>query len=165
MGFPPPVWEQFMAYFSFQDLRNIFGLHKNVHFLGGIMVWPPHYFTVFLWQWVPSPRPHGKNSHFFPFSLTFLQNEHSWTKSKIYLGNTSQEKKLISFGHCPKKGGGPCPIFFTLFSTMFSLIFWHQYHVMWYFLVIFNTKIIKGRSTPVWQKLKKETSEFVGSAF
>ena len=38
VGFPPPVWEQFMAYFSFQDLRNIFGLHKNVHFLGGIMV-------------------------------------------------------------------------------------------------------------------------------
>ena len=27
---------------------------------------------------------------------------------------------------------------------MLSLIFWHQYHVMWYFLVIFNTKIIKS---------------------
>ena len=27
---------------------------------------------------------------------------------------------------------------------MLSLIFWHQYHVKWYFLVIFNTKIIKS---------------------
>ena len=25
-----------------------------------------------------------------------------------------------------------------------SLISWHQYHIMWYFLVIFNTKIIKS---------------------
>ena len=40
-------------------------------------------------------------------------------------------KKSISFGHCPKRGGGgPCPNFLTLFSTMLSLIFGHQYHVM-----------------------------------
>ena len=33
-------------------------------------------------------------------------------------------KKMFSFGHCPKRGGGdPCPNFLTLFSTMFSLIF------------------------------------------
>ena len=49
----PPVWEPHvcekknMVYFAFLDLRNIFGFHKNVHFLGGIMVcrsgngWPP----------------------------------------------------------------------------------------------------------------------------
>ena len=47
--------------------------------------------------------------------------------------------------NCPKRGGGdPCPNFLTLLSTMFSLIFWHQYHVIWNFLVIFNTKIIKS---------------------
>ena len=27
-----------MVYFAFQDLRNIFGFHKNVHFWGAIMV-------------------------------------------------------------------------------------------------------------------------------
>ena len=34
------------------------------------------------------------------------------------------EKKMFFLGHCPKGGGGdPCPNFFTLFPTMFSLIF------------------------------------------
>ena len=42
------------------------------------------------------------------------------------------------------------PNFLTLFSTMFSLIFWHQYHVIWYFLVIFNTKIIKSTKIMIW---------------
>ena len=53
-------------------------------------------------------------------------------------------EKSISFGLCPKRGGGePCPNLLTLSSAMLSLMFWHQYHVMWY-LVIFNTKIIKS---------------------
>ena len=47
------------------------------HFFGGIMVdrkgngWPP--------------PPRRENSHFIPFSLTFLQNEHSGTQNKINL--------------------------------------------------------------------------------
>ena len=56
-----------------------------------------------------------------------------------------QWKKNVFFQALPEWGGGvyPCPNLLALFSTMFSLIFWHQYHVIWYFLVIFNTKITK----------------------
>ena len=45
-----------------------------------------------------------------------------------------------------RKGGGgrPLPKFFDPFFHHVYVIFWHQYHVMWYFLVIFNTKIIKS---------------------
>ena len=53
-----------------------FWFSQKCYFLGGIMVsrsgngWPP---------------PWEKNSHFIPFSLIFLQNEHSGTKNKINL--------------------------------------------------------------------------------
>ena len=30
--------EKIMVYLAFKDLRNIFGLHKNVHFMVGILV-------------------------------------------------------------------------------------------------------------------------------
>ena len=54
-------------------------------------------------------------------------------------------KKNVFFRALPEMGGGETPAqIFYFFSTMLSLIFWHQYHVMWYFLVIFNTKIIKS---------------------
>ena len=39
----PPVWEphvcgkKIKVYFAFQDIRNIFGFHKNVHFL--VVLW------------------------------------------------------------------------------------------------------------------------------
>ena len=33
----------------------------------------------------PPPTPCGKNSHFFPFSLICLQNDHSGTQNKINL--------------------------------------------------------------------------------
>ena len=70
-----------------------------------------------------------------------------WLICDLHMG-TPHRKKSISFGIARKGGGGPCPNFFTLFPTMLSLIFWHQYHVMWYLLVFFNTKIIKTPCRP-----------------
>ena len=65
--------------------------------------------------------------------------------SKDLMPKGTPTEKKFSFGYCPKRGGeGLARIFLPFFSTMLSLIFWHQYHVMWYFLVIFNTKIIKS---------------------
>ena len=81
---PPPclgmtrLWKKNMVYFAFQDLRNIFGFHKNVHFWGAIMVcrsghgWHPH---PLKWK-IPTL------SRFLWF---FLQNEHSGTQNKINL--------------------------------------------------------------------------------
>ena len=74
--------------------------------------------------------------------LSKAQQTLLWRRYAL-LGNTSQ-KKNVFFRALPERGGGgPCPNFLAP-STMLSLIFWHQYHVMWYFLVIFNTKIIKS---------------------
>ena len=39
--------------------------------------------------------------------------------------------------------------FLILFSTMFSLIFWHQYHVIWYFwATLFSTMVGSGVGRP-----------------
>ena len=41
------------------------------------------------------------------------------------------KKKNVFFRALPEEGGGdPCPNLLTLFCTMFSLIFWHHYHVL-----------------------------------
>ena len=59
------------------------------------------------------------------------------------LGSTSCKKNVL-FRALPEKGGTPARIFWPFFHHVLSLISWHQYHVMWYFLVIFNTKIVKS---------------------
>ena len=103
-----------------------------------------------LWSWSPLTMrltfPDTWNESSIKSKLTKLLRSHMihddfWWYYR--LGKPSW-KKNVFFRALPEKGeGDPCPNFLTLFYTMFSLIFWHQYNVMWYFLVIFNTKIIK----------------------
>ena len=51
--------EKNMVYFAFQDLRNIFGFNKNVHFW--VVLWFVEVGTGY------PPPPQAKNSHFIPF--------------------------------------------------------------------------------------------------
>ena len=82
-GAPPPVWEphvcekKYMVYFAFQDLRNIFGFHKNVHFW--VVVW---FVEVGTGDPPPLKRKIPTLSRFVRF---FLQNEHSGTQNRINL--------------------------------------------------------------------------------
>ena len=72
-GTPPPsplfgndtfVKKKIMVYFAFQDLRNIFGFQKNVHFW--VVLW-----FVEVGSGDPPP-PQAKNSHFIPFCYIFF---------------------------------------------------------------------------------------------
>ena len=80
----PPVWEwhvcekKIMVYFAFQDLRNIFGFHKNVHFW--VVLW-----FVEVGTGDPTPPLKRKIPTLSRFVIFFLQNEHSGTQNKINL--------------------------------------------------------------------------------
>ena len=83
---PPlhPVWEphvcekKYMVYFAFQDLRNIFGFQKNVHFW--VVLW-----FVEVGTGDPTPPLKRKIPTLSRFVIFFLQNEHSGTQNKINL--------------------------------------------------------------------------------
>ena len=84
-GPPPPslgtpcLWEEKnMIYFAFQDLRNIFGFHKNVHFW--VVLW-----FVEVGTGDPTPPLKRKIPTLSRFVIFFLQNEHSGTQNKINL--------------------------------------------------------------------------------
>ena len=87
-GPPPPsltpVWEphvcekKIMVYFAFQDLRNIFGFYKNVHFW--VVLW-----FVEVGTGDPTPPLKRKIPTLSRFVIFFLQNEHSGTQNKINL--------------------------------------------------------------------------------
>ena len=57
------------------------------------------------------------------------------------------QKRMFSFGYCPKRegGGGPCPNLLALFSPC-NCPLYLKINIMLcvYLLVIFNTKIIKN---------------------
>ena len=81
----PPVWEPHvceeeknMVYFAFQDLRNIFGFQKNVHFW--VVLW-----FVEVGTGDPTPPLKRKIPTLSRFVIFFLQNEHSGTQNKINL--------------------------------------------------------------------------------
>ena len=81
---PPPclgmtrLWEKNMVYFAFQDLRNIFGFYKNVHFW--VVLW-----FVEVGTGDPTPPLKRKIPTLSRFVIFFLQNEHSGTQNKINL--------------------------------------------------------------------------------
>ena len=83
-GPPLPVWEPHvcekknMVYFAFQDLRNIFGFQKNVHFW--VVLW-----FVEVGTGDPTPPRKRKIPTLSRFVIFFLQNEHSGTQNKINL--------------------------------------------------------------------------------
>ena len=68
------------------------------------------------------------------------------TAISLLLGKPSWEKKCFLSG-IARKGGGrgdPCPNFLTLFSTMLSLIFWHQY------MPCARSLLPRGESLLIW---------------
>ena len=67
-----------MVHFAFQDLRNIFGFHKNVHFW--VVLW-----FVEVGTGDPTPPLKRKIPTLSRFVIFFLQNEHSGTQNKINL--------------------------------------------------------------------------------
>ena len=94
------------------------------------------HFIRFLPHSTPGKRSHMAIDSFLPSVGDFLLLTEIWMarighfrrsfgiKFNDEHKGTPPIKKSISFGHFPKRGGGgPCPNFFTLFSTMLSLIF------------------------------------------
>ena len=77
-GNPMFVREKNMVYFAFQDLRNIFGFQKNVHFW--VVLW-----FVEVGTGDPTPPLKRKIPTLSRFVIFFLQNEHSGTQNKINL--------------------------------------------------------------------------------
>ena len=134
-------------------LHCTFILHITIDFLS-LVCFALLSFSVATWCIIHQPR------HKVLFSNSNQSSVSHWAPEILIGGSVAAQvlsdskltqgsppgKKNVFFWALPEKGGGggPCPNFLTLFSTMFSLIFWHQYHVIWYFLVILNTKIIKS---------------------
>ena len=77
-GNPMFVRKKIMVYFAFQDLRNIFGFQKNVHFW--VVLW-----FVEVGTGDPTPPRKRKIPTLSRFVIFFLQNEHSGTQNKINL--------------------------------------------------------------------------------
>ena len=87
---------------------------------------------------------HHKNIIQKKILSTAYINTHHIISYKIYhIREDINGKKTFSFGHCPNDGGGlPMPEFFgPFFHHVFPYILTS---ISCYFLVIFNTKIIKS---------------------
>ena len=86
-------------------------------------------------NWWPTPPPCAPSCHPSrpPPSRRQLTHHHIvYSQVRNVLGNTSQKKNRFLSG-IARKGWGEvlARIFYPFFPTMLSLIFWHQYHVMW----------------------------------